>query len=273
MYGTFSLKEILPDIRKTGSEYIDLWPRPHGNQREQVREMGDEAFANLLEKYRVKLGISTCYKLGPFSLQDEMRWARKLTGRGITLVCGARGRRNLKGEELKKEIQRFVEKMKPHLEVANETGCTIAIENHSNSLIQSPDSLRFFADFTQQFPRFGLSFAPHHLPQDGEMQGRLIRELGSHIKHFYAQQLGSGSHHKQPWDKEKLQMPGRGPLDFRPLIMALRAIQFTGFTEIFMHPYPRGLPIRPAIPEITAEINFSRRYLENLLHPSPLGHP
>ncbi|MEM7395458.1 MAG: sugar phosphate isomerase/epimerase, partial [Verrucomicrobiota bacterium] len=100
---------------------------------------------------------------------------------------------------------------------------------------------------------------------DGEMQGGLIRQLGDGIKFFYAQQLGTGSHHKQPREKELLQMPGRGPLDFKPLVQALKTIGYKGFTEIFMHPYPRGLPIMDTVPEITAEINRSRAYLDRLV--------
>ena len=265
MYGDMPVRAILPEISKTGAKYIDLWPKPHGTHREQVKAMGDDAFIRLLEEHEVKLGISTCYKLGPFNLAGEMNWASKVAEQGVTIVCGAAGKKNLKGEALKKELHAFVEKMKPQISVAEKTGCTIAIENHSNSLVMSPDSLRYFAEATADIPQLGLSFAPHHLPQDGAMQGQLIREIGPCIKHFYAQQYGNGSKHKQPWETEMLQMPGRGKLDFKPIVKALISIHFTGFTEIFMHPFPRGVPIRNTIEEITAEINWSRDYLEKLI--------
>ena len=45
MYGTLPLAEIVPEVQKIGSEHIDIWPRVHGNQREQVESMGNEAFA------------------------------------------------------------------------------------------------------------------------------------------------------------------------------------------------------------------------------------
>ena len=45
MYGTLPLAEILPEVGKIGSGHVDIWPRVHGNQREQVEEMGSEAFA------------------------------------------------------------------------------------------------------------------------------------------------------------------------------------------------------------------------------------
>ena len=51
MYGEMLLKDILPEIKKTGSESIDIWPRVHGNQREQITKMGDEACMALLEKH------------------------------------------------------------------------------------------------------------------------------------------------------------------------------------------------------------------------------
>jgi sugar phosphate isomerase/epimerase len=265
MYGTFAVADILPEVKKVGATHIDLWPAPHGNQREQVKEMGDRRFKELLVTHQVKLGLSSCYKLGPFGLQEEMRWAQNITGEGITLVCGGRGKKDLEGTALKAEVKSFVEKMKPHVAVAEETDCIITIENHKSNLIYSPDSLKYFADFTRDMPHSGISFAPHHLPQDSTMQAKLIRDLGPAIKYFYAQQYGTGAHHEQPREKEMLQMPGRGDLDFGPLVQALKHITFSGFTEIFMHPFPRGLPIRDTIPEITAEINRSRSYLNHLI--------
>jgi sugar phosphate isomerase/epimerase len=60
-------------------------------------------------------------------------------------------------------------------------------------------------------------------------------------------------------------MPGRGPLDFGPLLQALRDIRYQGWTEIFMHPVPRGIPILETAAQVTAEINRSREYLTGKL--------
>ena len=59
------------------------------------------------------MGILTRYDLGPFRLQNEMRVAEKLGG--LMIICGGKGRTKLKGSELKSEVRRFAEKMKPHL--------------------------------------------------------------------------------------------------------------------------------------------------------------
>jgi sugar phosphate isomerase/epimerase len=68
-----------------------------------------------------------------------------------------------------------------------------------------------------------------------------------------------------PREKEHLQMPGRGPLDFTPLLQALRDTAFAGWTEVFMHPTPRGIPIMDTAAEVTVELNRGRDYLNACL--------
>ena len=262
LYGYKHLSEILPHVRKTGSIAIDIWPKPHGNQREQLDEMGLTAFRDMLSKQKVKLGCITQYKLGPFGLQDEMRLAQKLGCR--TIVTGGKGPVGLKGSDLKQAIVTFIEKLKPHLEVAQETGVTIAIENHGNNLIHSPDSMQWLAELRPN-SHLAIAFAPYHLPQDEKLLAKLTNTLGNRIEVFYAWQYGMGCSKKLPKEQELLQMPGRGKLDFAPLLEALKSIKYNGWTEIFMHPVPRGIPILSKTDDVTAEINRARRYLRNCL--------
>ena len=154
--------------------------------------------------------------------------------------------------------------MKPHLAVAEDTGVTIAIENHGNNLIESPDSLKWLAELRPS-KHLGVALAPYHLPQDSEKLAALIRSLGSSIAMFYAWQHGMGCMKKLPKEQELLQMPGRGDLDFTPLLAALNDIKYTGWTEIFMHPVPRGIPILDTTSKVTNEINRGRDYLAQCL--------
>lgn len=262
LYGYTPLEQIVPEVRKTGATAIDIWPKVHGNQREQLDEMGERDFAALLQKHDVSLGCITQYKLGPFNLRDEMRLAQRLGCH--TIVTGGRGPRGLKGSELKAAVARFIEKMKPHLAVAEETGVTIAIENHGNNLIESPDSLKWLAELRPS-RHLAIAFAPYHLPQKEKLLANLIRELGGAIAMFYAWQHGKGCMKKLPKEQELLQMPGRGELDFGPLLAALRDIDYAGWTEIFMHPVPRGIPILESTAAVTAEINRARNYLTRQL--------
>lgn len=262
LYGYTDVKEILPEVRKTGATAIDLWPRVHGDQREQLDAMGEERFGELLRQHQVELGCITQYKLGPFKLADEMRLCRRL---GCPLiVTGAAGPKGLQGGELRRAVAEFIEKMKPHVELAAENGVTIAIENHANSLIESPDSMKWLAELRPS-KHLAIAFAPYHLPQDAKLLAELIRALGNQVAMFYAWQHGKGSQQKLPKDEELLQMPGRGPLDFAPMLDALRTIRYEGRTAIFMHPFPRGVPILETTAAVTEEINRARRYLEQCL--------
>ena len=270
MYGRLPLKEILPEVTKTGADTIDIWPRVHGNQREQIEEIGHEAFAKMLRSHKtskgiLRMGCITRYDLGPFGLQKEMAFAKKFGTK--VMVCGGRGQRGLKGAELKAEVKKFAELMKPHLAAAETAGVTIAIENHSSNLINTPDSLKWLAEFAPS-KKLGIALAPYHLETlgvDAAGHAALIKTLGNRIAMFYAWQHGMGCSKKLPKEQELLQMPGRGKLDFTPIVGALKQINYNGLTSIFMHPVPRGIPILPTAAQCTTEINRARTYLEKCL--------
>ena len=263
MYGEMLLDVILPEVAKTGSEAIDIWCKVHGNQREQITTMGDEAFAALLARERVKLGVSTRYPLGPTGLQDEMRWLKKFGG-GI-IVTGSKGPREPQGAAAKTAMREFLELMKPHVAVAEETGVVIAIENHDKQLLYHPDSLRYFAELNRS-RHLGVAFAPHHLHAWSDQIPALLRELGANqIPFMYFQEHSDGIRQKVAKEIEMRQLPGYGSLDYRPIVQALRDIRYAGYVEIFMHPTPRGIPILPTVAEITGAINRSRAYIEQCL--------
>jgi len=259
LYGCLPLQTIAPEVAKTGSHAIDIWPLVHGNQREQIDEMGEEAFAKLLETHQLSLGCLTQYKLGPFGLASEMRLAERFGCK--TIVTGGKGPSGLKGETLRSAVEEFARQLQPHLGLAEKTGVTIAIENHASTLIDSPDAIGWLLEL-QPSPWLAIALAPYHLPQDEILIARLIRECGPRIGVFYAWQHGKGCMMPQPKADELLQMPGRGPLDFRPLVEALRDVRYDGWVEIFMHPFPRGVPILETASEVTAEINRARNYLQ-----------
>jgi sugar phosphate isomerase/epimerase len=262
MYGDLPLATVIEETPKTGATHLDVWPRKHGTQREQMDEMGHEKVIELLAKHGVKLASTTRYDLGPFKLDDEIPIVKKFGGKAI--VTGGVGKKGLAGEELKAALKEFVEKLKPTLAKAGEAGLTIVIENHGNGLMESPDSIRWLADLGRDLP-LGIELAPYHLPQDTALLSDLIKHLDKKLTVFLAWQYGMGCMKPMPKDEELQQMPGRGKLDFTPLLKTLKDINYTGFTQIFMHPTPRGIPILPTAPEVTAEINRAKAYLENCL--------
>ena len=263
MYGQLPLAEILPEVRKTGATEIDLWPPVHGDQRKAINELGVEAFAELLAQFEVGLAGTTRFDLGPFGLAEEIDIVARLGGHTIvtTFFPGDAVPRGVAGEAARKAVGQFVERMKPTAAQAAEAGVTVAIENHSNGLICSPDSIRYLVELAPE-AGLGLALAPYHLPQETQLLAELIEHAGDKLALFYAWQYGHGCMREMPKEEELQQLPGRGPLDFAPLMAALRSIGFAGPFEIFMHPVPRGIPILPTVAETTAEINRARAYLE-----------
>lgn len=264
MYGSFPLAEIVPEVAKTGSDMIDLWPKPHGTQREEVDSLGEATVREMLAAAGIRLGGIACYKVGAFHLAEEFAVAKRLGGEGTVLVTTAAGDGAATGDSLVAAIRSFLAKLGPSLAAAEATGGVIAIENHSQSLLQTPDAIRRFAELATH-ERLGIALAPHHLPQDAGLIASLARDVAPKLKFVYAQQHGKGSKEKLPKEDELLQMPGRGPLDFGPLMRELASMRFAGPMEIFMHPVPRGVPILETVPAVTAEINRARTALERLI--------
>jgi sugar phosphate isomerase/epimerase len=261
LFGNLPLAEILPVVKSTGADAIDLWPKVHGTQREEIDALGHDRFAEMLRQHGLTLGATTRFDRGPLRLSDEIEAVQKLGGKII--VTGSAGKPQTPGKATKEEVAAFAEKLKPVGEKAAAAGLTVAIENHIHALIESPDSLRWLAELAP--PGIGIAFAPFHLPQDPALLAGLIRGLDPKLALFYAWQHGKGASAPISKDDERLQLPGRGPLDFRPLLAALRDIHFTGPTEIFMHPTPRGQPIAPTAAEVATLIAEARAYLERLL--------
>jgi sugar phosphate isomerase/epimerase len=263
LYGNLPLEQVLPEVARAGCVGLDLWGKAHATHREEVEGMGADRFEALLRRHQVRLVCSTRYPLGPFGLQPEMPLVQRLGG--SLIVCDSRGPKTLAGAELKAAVKEFLEQMKPHADAAARHGITLAIENHGNALLNTPDSLRYWAEFNRH-PALGVAFAPHHLHAHvGEMP-KLIRDLGAaNLPFLYLQEHGIGSQKTVAKNIELQQLPGRGKLDYRPILRALREAGFRGHAAIFMHPTPRGTPILPTAAEITTVHNEARAHIERCL--------
>lgn len=265
MFGDLPLESVLAEAVKAGCGSVDIWRKIHATHREQIIKMGDDAFQSLLEKHDTKMTVSTCYPLGPFQQDDEMRWVKKNGGRMTVCGSGSMGGKDPVGPEAKKQVQAFFEKLKPHYELAESLGVTIAIENHKKAMLSSPDSIRYFVELNPS-KNVGIAFAPHHLYEAVDDIPQLIRDCGKeNLPFFYFQEHHPSSQTKMSKEEELKQMPGFGSLDYAPIIAALKEVKYCGLSEIFMHPVPRGAPVLGSPAEISGVINKSREYLTKLL--------
>ena len=78
MYGYTDLQEIMPEVKKIGASAIDLWPKVHGNQREQLEKMGEEKFVELLERYGVGLVVLRSISLARWGSTMKCGWQKNL---------------------------------------------------------------------------------------------------------------------------------------------------------------------------------------------------
>ncbi len=268
LFGTEKLATILPLAKQLGISAIDLWPKIHGSQREELTEMGEDHFQSLLHQHNIQLGCITQFPLGPFGLQEEIKLCQRLNCH--TIVTGSGGQAGLRADDQKQAIKNFFESIQTHWDHARKHQVTIAIENHSKSLLDSPDSLRWFCEFHDQASRgdksgLGIAFAPYHLPQDITLLAQLLKDVLPCTSLFYAWQHGKGCMQAQPKEDELLQLPGNGSLDFSLLLEVLQSNRYDGWTEIFMHPFPRGIPILPELNLATEELQKAKNYLEALI--------
>lgn len=263
-YGTLPIADILPQVKPAGCEGLDVWAGRWGNQREQIDALGHEKFAAMLQAGGAKVSCYTCMDPGFIKCEPQMRAMVKFGGNMI--VAGfpnVPNGKELRGEALRAGIRGSLEKLKPIIAVAGGLGVQLAIENHLNGLLETPDGCRVLAEEIKD-RHVGIALAPFHLPQDAAMLGKLTGDLGDRIFYFYAWQHGDGSGDLAP-SKQKRQLPGIGPLDFKPMLAALKRNRFDGWTSIFMHPTPRGSPLHSTVKEVTAELNKARAFLEKEL--------
>ena len=47
MYGNLPLATVIEETPKTGATHLDVWPKKHGTQREQMDEMGHEMMRHM----------------------------------------------------------------------------------------------------------------------------------------------------------------------------------------------------------------------------------
>jgi len=255
LYGKVHIRDIVPHVTKAGCEALDVWCSNWVPHRTQVDEMGHDAFKALLKQHNTRLGTISPYRGGPFKVGEELRVVAKLGGT-LAITGSAKA-----ADDVKTAMKNFIERLKPQVEVAEEVGVDIGIENHRNALLWKPDSFRYFCEFATS-PRLKISYAPFHLPQDGEMQGGLLREIGHKVAQIYMWQ--------QPANRKTTEaalpaMPGPGGMDFTPIVAALKAVRFAGWSEIFTHAHKHDGAACATADGVTQEVLKSRAYLEACL--------
>ncbi len=213
------IEQACERIAKLGFEAIDIWSAHEGcpHLDDVAKRLGADGLKKLLAKHKLKLFAFSVYKGG------YARYAELLgkAGGGVAVRGSAPP---CKPEELTAGMRKFIEELKPLVELAEQHNSYLAIENHGGAMLCSLDSLKAFVDMNTS-PRLGIALAPYHIQALKASVPEAIGICGEQLLFFYAWQ-----HYPGPE-----QLPGVGPTDMTPWIQALADIRYRGYVNPFMH--------------------------------------
>jgi sugar phosphate isomerase/epimerase len=218
------IEQACERIAALGYEAIDIWSAHNGCPHlDDVDErLGPEGLKKMLAGYNLELFSFSVYK-GHYDRYAELLGK---AGGGVAVQGSAPP---CKPAELTVRMRKYIEGLKPLVELAEQYSSYLAIENHVGALLCTPDSLKAFVDINKS-PRLGVALAPYHLQTLKASVPEAIRICGRQLFYFYAWQ------HRPDLE----QLPGIGPTDMTPWIQALSDIQYQGYVNPFMHGHPEA---------------------------------
>lgn len=239
LYPHLPIRQACERIAALGFREVDIWSTFQDCRH--LEEVAERYGADGLRKMLAGLGLS----VSAFSVYRPgyAQFAKLIGdfGGGIAV----RGSTNQAGDgSLAARMRRFLESLKPEIELAARHNTRLAIENHSGkALLNHIDSIKAFVDLNHS-PQVGIALAPYHVQRNQESVEEAIAAAERQLLFFYAWQNG----------KALDQLPGHGPTDFQPWIAALGKAGYKGCLNVFMHHH---LPPR----EMDAALATSASYL------------
>lgn len=229
MLAELPIEDVCARAAKLGFEAIDIWcPFDRCKHLADVAaRLGPDGLKQLLAKHQLAVASFTTYCTEKEAVGFPA-YADFIGRFGGGLVVRESQYIRVKPEELTAAMRAFFEKLKPQIEQAAAAKVRLAIENHGDALLGTPDSFKAFVDLNPAPQHVGLAVAPYHLQNIKAPVDEVIRTAGAQLLFFYAWQSAAGIN----------QLPGHGPADFLPWLKALAQINYQGFLSPFMHGNP-----------------------------------
>lgn len=221
-FSKLPIEKACERIAALGFEAIDIWSAHAGcpHLDDVLKRLGPDGLKELLAKHKLELYAFSTYRGGYAKYAELLGKA----GGGVA-VQGSAGA--AKAGDLTARMKKFIEAVKPLIELAEKHDSYLAIENHGGSLLSSLDSFKAFADNNRN-PRLGIAMAPYHLQGQQVSIEETIGVCGKQLFFFYAWQRAAGTG----------QLPGIGPADCTPWIAALAKADYRWYVNPFMHNEP-----------------------------------
>ncbi len=232
---------------KLGFKGIDLWG-PFGECRHLIEasKIGADGFRELLVRHGLEVGAWTTYRTKGHD-EGFPGFARFIGSCGGGIVVRESSYDAAEGHKLEETFRRFFDDLEPEIELARRHKVRLAIENHSDAILDTPESFEIFTRLNPAPDVVGVGIAPHHLQKRKADVAKVIRIASDQLLFFYAWQLAGGHG----------QLPGLGPADFAPWLQALTDVRYTHWITPFMH---GELPAD----QMAAAVAKAKQYLNNL---------
>ena len=220
-YQSVPLEEACRRISALGFEAIDIWDWPNcPHLRSAANEYRAEGLIRLLEKYSLELCGISVYSTS-YALYAELLGQ---CGGG----CVVRGTTGRTSENLTGQWKKFLESLKPDLELCEKHNSWMCLENHGgNTILDELDSFKALLDLDPH-PRVAIALAPYHILNKKESVADAIRLCGGRMRFIYLWTNESG-------EKE---LPGLGITDVTDWFKALEEIKYSHYWTPFMHGEP-----------------------------------
>jgi sugar phosphate isomerase/epimerase len=155
-----------------------------------------------------------------------IRLARDLGAPGISLEPGGPLPDGLGRAEA---MELYRQGLREVLPLADECRVNLLVEPEPHLLIERPEEYEeLIADF--KHPRLGLNFDMGHFFCVGVDPAAAARRLGPHIRHVHLEDIAASREHLHL-------VPGRGVIDFRAVLAALRDVGYDGWVTVELYPY------------------------------------
>ncbi len=227
LFAGYDRGTMLEALRAIGILAVDLWSIPGWAEHVRLDSDDPAAIVGELQPKGLRPCALSLYTSDPERLRRGVEFAAKL---GAPMVVnGIVGR----------DWDEFATFLRPALDAAAQTGVRLAIENHTDTLLDSSDRI---AEFCRRFPAdlVGIAFAPPHAWVVGERPNELVHQFADRFLLVYLWDVAPQNRGLAWWRKywhafPEAQFPGKGVLDFIAFADALRVTGCRAQQVICLH--------------------------------------
>ena len=208
MYSHYSRQEALSEIASAGFQYVDLWMKTRITNHFDPE--AEDVLVLKADLQSLGLSVPMVSYYGTAPVEANLRIAHALGAR-VAVTSGV----NVT------ESPNIAEELKPHLDLAQQLGVTIAFENHVNTM-ETIEDMRVFLE-TVNHPAASICLAPTNLELCGQHPEDALAALKERISVVYLWDMDvytPRNNWSKHWRDGDVQIPGTSNFSFGSILTA-----------------------------------------------------